>query len=159
MRILENIKSVCILTIVLMFIGCSSIDVTKYASYKPIMQPEVFFDGQLTAHGVVKDRAGKVTRSLSEKTDCPSSIAFHQQYCVARILASCGTFQAALPKILYGTQFWTESDDKKGLLRPSVPDIHFETTSRGCASGRPSPIHWSHCPSLAIKTVENLGPL
>jgi hypothetical protein len=26
------------------------------------MQPEVFFDGQLTAHGVVKDRAGKVTR-------------------------------------------------------------------------------------------------
>lgn len=42
--------------------GCSSISVTNYAGRTPAMIPEEFFDGQLTAHGVVKDRAGKVIR-------------------------------------------------------------------------------------------------
>jgi hypothetical protein len=48
--------SICILS------SCASINVSSYSSNKPKMQPEVFFDGPMTAHGVVKDRAGKVIR-------------------------------------------------------------------------------------------------
>lgn len=42
--------------------SCTAVNVNNYASNKPVMQPEVFFDGLMTAHGVVKDRAGKVIR-------------------------------------------------------------------------------------------------
>lgn len=42
--------------------GCSSVSVQDYAGRLPEMQPESFFSGDLTAHGVVKNRAGKVIR-------------------------------------------------------------------------------------------------
>jgi hypothetical protein len=43
-------------------IGCSTIKVSEYADRKPLMIPEDFFNGQLLAHGVIKNRAGKVVR-------------------------------------------------------------------------------------------------
>ena len=46
----------------LMLGGCASIGVNDYASFEPAMVPEVFFDGAITAHGIVKDRSGKVIR-------------------------------------------------------------------------------------------------
>lgn len=42
--------------------GCASVKVNDYAGFTPSMVPETFFDGQLTAHGVVKNWTGKVTR-------------------------------------------------------------------------------------------------
>lgn len=42
--------------------GCSSTKVEDYKNYEPVMQPEVFFDGYLTAHGVIKNRGGRVIR-------------------------------------------------------------------------------------------------
>jgi len=42
--------------------GCSTISVSEYADRKPLMIPEDFFSGQLSAHGVIKNRAGKVVR-------------------------------------------------------------------------------------------------
>ncbi len=42
--------------------GCSPVQVSDYAGRTPQMVPEEFFDGFLTAHGVVKDRSGKVIR-------------------------------------------------------------------------------------------------
>lgn len=46
----------------IMFAGCSSITVTDYADRTPVMRPEVFFNGQLVARGVIKDRSGEVVR-------------------------------------------------------------------------------------------------
>lgn len=43
-------------------VGCSSVTVDDYAGGTPALVPETFFDGSLTAHGVVKDRSGKVIR-------------------------------------------------------------------------------------------------
>jgi hypothetical protein len=48
--------------IVIILSSCSSIDVQTYADYKPVMKPELFFTGPMTAHGVIKNRAGRVTR-------------------------------------------------------------------------------------------------
>lgn len=42
--------------------GCSPVRVSDYAGRTPQLTPEEFFDGFLTAHGIVKDRSGKVTR-------------------------------------------------------------------------------------------------
>jgi|SRR3954471_1113451 len=45
--------------------SCSSISVNDYSSNKPTFIPQEFFNGDLTAHGVVKNRSGKVTRYFS----------------------------------------------------------------------------------------------
>ena len=41
--------------------GCSTIEVSDYSAMQPIMTPENFFNGPMTAHGVVKNRKGRVT--------------------------------------------------------------------------------------------------
>ena len=46
----------------LLFAGCSTIKVTDYEDRLPEMRPETFFNGNLNAHGVVKNRSGKVIR-------------------------------------------------------------------------------------------------
>lgn len=45
--------------------GCSSISVDDYETFEPVLSPEEFFTGNLTAHGVVKDRGGKVIRMFN----------------------------------------------------------------------------------------------
>ena len=49
--------------------GCSSVTVMDYAGRTPVFDVETFFDGPLAAHGVVKDRGGKVIRSFSATID------------------------------------------------------------------------------------------
>ena len=54
------------MSIVLLSLGlitsCSSVPVSEYADNKPVMVVEEFFNGSLRAHGIVKDRGGKVIR-------------------------------------------------------------------------------------------------
>ncbi|CAA0121662.1 Uncharacterised protein [Halioglobus japonicus] len=45
--------------------ACTQVDVTDYADARPLLDIEQFFDGELTAHGVVKDRSGKVIRTFN----------------------------------------------------------------------------------------------
>ena len=42
--------------------GCSSVSINDYKDNKPTMVLEKFFDGRLNAHGIVKNRSGKVIR-------------------------------------------------------------------------------------------------
>lgn len=42
--------------------GCGAVTVDDYTDNQPTLVPETFFNGQLTAHGVIKDRSGKVIR-------------------------------------------------------------------------------------------------
>lgn len=49
--------------------ACSSVSVEDYANNKPRLVAEQFFNGQLMAHGVVKDRSGKVMRYFSASID------------------------------------------------------------------------------------------
>ena len=62
-RLLTLLFTLAVLT------GCSSVSVTDYAGRTPLFDVETFFDGPLTAHGVVKDRGGKVIRSFSATID------------------------------------------------------------------------------------------
>ena len=45
--------------------ACSQVQVTDYRDMEPVMNVEEFFNGPLTAHGVVKDRSGKVIRTFN----------------------------------------------------------------------------------------------
>lgn len=49
--------------------ACSSISVEDYADNKPRFVAEEFFNGKLDAHGIVKDRSGRVIRYFSAKID------------------------------------------------------------------------------------------
>jgi hypothetical protein len=50
------------LALALIIAGCGTVSVEDYGDRTPMLVPENFFDGALTAHGVVKDRGGKVIR-------------------------------------------------------------------------------------------------
>jgi hypothetical protein len=49
--------------------ACSSVTPRDYLGEAPALRPEVFFDGPLRATGVVKNRAGKVTRRFTADID------------------------------------------------------------------------------------------
>lgn len=49
--------------------GCSQVRVTDYSENKPVFEAEKFFSGELTAHGVIKNRGGKVIRTFSADID------------------------------------------------------------------------------------------
>jgi len=45
--------------------GCSQIKLNNYEKNTPVFKVREFFDGELLAHGVVKNRSGKVIRSFT----------------------------------------------------------------------------------------------
>jgi len=49
--------------------ACGSVKVEDYAGNRPELVPSEFFAGKLTAHGVIKNRAGKVIRSFNATID------------------------------------------------------------------------------------------
>lgn len=49
--------------------ACGSIQVEDYQANTPLLIPEQFFNGPLTAHGVVKNRSGKVIRRFNADID------------------------------------------------------------------------------------------
>ncbi len=49
--------------------SCSSVTVQQYADNEPRFVAEEFFNGKLTAHGIVKDRSGAVIRYFSATID------------------------------------------------------------------------------------------
>ncbi|UHQ54245.1 DUF3833 domain-containing protein [Microbulbifer sp. YPW16] len=49
----------------LLLTACSSTDVSAYRDRQPQFVPEEFFRGPLTAHGILKDRSGRVTRTFN----------------------------------------------------------------------------------------------
>ena len=48
--------------LILMLSSCSTTSIDEYANNLPTLDPQQFFNGALSAHGVLKDRSGKVTR-------------------------------------------------------------------------------------------------
>lgn len=57
------------LFITLLLAGCAGADITDYRDRQPQLVPEAFFRGPLTAHGIVKDRAGRVTRTFTAELE------------------------------------------------------------------------------------------
>ena len=56
---------VTLCALILVLTGCSSTSVDDYQGREPAFEPETFFNGALTAHGVVKDFSGTAIRHFS----------------------------------------------------------------------------------------------
>ncbi|MEH6568486.1 MAG: DUF3833 domain-containing protein [Halioglobus sp.] len=58
-----------IITVLALYLlcACSSVQVTDYAKFQPIIDPVIFFNGELWAHGVIKNRGNRVIRTFSAK--------------------------------------------------------------------------------------------
>ena len=48
--------------ILIFLTACSSVDINQYKENQPTLVLDQFFDGELTAHGILKNRSGEVTR-------------------------------------------------------------------------------------------------
>ncbi|BCA79301.1 DUF3833 domain-containing protein [Desulfuromonas sp. AOP6] len=61
---MKSLSSILCAAFLLIFLlpGCASVTVSDYEGRTPELVLETFFDGPLTAHGVVKNRSGKVIR-------------------------------------------------------------------------------------------------
>lgn len=60
-------KSFVIIIFTLLLCACSSPSIDDYKSFQPTLRLEQFFNGNLTAHGVVLDRQGNQTRTFVAK--------------------------------------------------------------------------------------------
>ena len=49
--------------------ACASVSVEDYSENQPTLVAETFFNGKLEAHGILKDRSGKVIRYFSADID------------------------------------------------------------------------------------------
>ncbi|WOJ94358.1 DUF3833 domain-containing protein [Congregibacter variabilis] len=58
-------KRLLLLTLLIALSACGSISVEDYAGQAPIFNPQEFFDGDLLARGVLKNRSGLVIRRFS----------------------------------------------------------------------------------------------
>lgn len=63
MRILVARCAAALLVIALA--GCSGVGIDRYADNEPVLVPETFFNGPLSAHGVIKSRGGEVIRRFN----------------------------------------------------------------------------------------------
>ena len=59
------LRTLMIATLATLLTACSGVKVTDYRDLRPALDIEQFFNGELTAHGVVKDRGGKVIRTFN----------------------------------------------------------------------------------------------
>jgi len=64
-RSLHYIQFTAILFGALLLAACANQKVSAYQDRKPAFIPEEFFNGKLTAHGVLKNRSGEVTRTFN----------------------------------------------------------------------------------------------
>lgn len=59
------LKTTFLLFQILLLQACSSITVDRYSDFSPTFNPRKFFSGDLSAHGVVKNRGGLVIRTFN----------------------------------------------------------------------------------------------
>jgi hypothetical protein len=59
------VRTICLGLLLILAAGCSPVSVNDYSALQPRLVLEEFFSGQLTAHGVVKNRGGRVIRMFN----------------------------------------------------------------------------------------------
>ena len=61
----NRIKFIVIICIAILISSCSSVSIDSYRNTQPAIQLDAFFNGELAAYGIVRDRSGKVLRHFS----------------------------------------------------------------------------------------------
>jgi hypothetical protein len=58
------LKTIYTLLALTLLTGCAAMKIEDFTGTTPEFVPEKYFDGELTAYGIVKDRSGKIIRSF-----------------------------------------------------------------------------------------------
>lgn len=58
-----------IFTAATLLVGCASPDVTRYATERPALELDQFFNGKIIAHGIFQNRSGEVVRRFTVDMD------------------------------------------------------------------------------------------
>lgn len=58
-----------IFTAATLLVGCASPDVTRYATERPTLELDQFFNGKIIAHGIFQNRSGEVVRRFTVDMD------------------------------------------------------------------------------------------
>ena len=61
----STLKTISLLLLATLLCACSQVNVSDYQNNQPALVAEEFFNGKLTAHGVLKNRSGKVIRHFN----------------------------------------------------------------------------------------------
>jgi len=93
--------------------ACSSASLQDYTDNRPKLVPEEFFQGQLTAHGVVKSRSGRVQRYFNATID-----ASWNQEGVGQLVER---FEFDDGEIQHRT--WTLTPEKNGHYQATAGDV------------------------------------
>lgn len=64
-----RIKQILLLAMIMPLLACSTTDLQRHAESTPKLSVKDFFNGKLTAHGIVKNRSGEVIRYFSADID------------------------------------------------------------------------------------------
>jgi hypothetical protein len=62
-----KLKTLAAAALCTLLTGCSSMQIDDFAEAKPEFVPQQYFNGPMTAYGMVKDRSGKVIRRFKGK--------------------------------------------------------------------------------------------
>lgn len=62
---MKKLYALVLVIMVVMMSACSSVEIEEYKALQPAFVPEEFFNGKLSAHGVVRNRNGKVIRTFN----------------------------------------------------------------------------------------------
>ncbi|MCL1067209.1 DUF3833 domain-containing protein [Shewanella olleyana] len=66
MSSIKHLSKYCLLLVSLLFLmSCSSASIEDYDKTTPVLNLQTFFDGELTASGIVQDHSGTVTRKFT----------------------------------------------------------------------------------------------
>ncbi len=65
----QSFKCLLLAFVLQILSACSHQNIEDYAPNKPLLNIEDFFNGELVAHGIVKDRSDKVIRSFTATID------------------------------------------------------------------------------------------
>lgn len=66
-KLMIAITAGTVITLSLIMGGCSSMQIEDFDKTTPEFVPQAYFNGPMTAYGLVKDRSGKVTRRFKGK--------------------------------------------------------------------------------------------
>lgn len=59
-----KLKTLILTILVLIYSGCSKMQIEDFTNNKPEFIPQEYFNGNLRAYGLVKDRSGKIIRTF-----------------------------------------------------------------------------------------------
>lgn len=107
------IQRVILVSTFVSLVACSSTDVNQYRDNRPAFVLEEFFDGHLTAHGVLKNRGGTVTRHFNATID-----ASWDEEGVGRLVER---FEFDDGEVQHRT--WTLTPDGEGRYQGTAEDV------------------------------------